>query len=825
MIYQNTFRKIRRSWGRYLSLLCIVFLGVCFYAGVHIASPSILDVQKEYYDETNLMDIKIVSNLGLTKDDVFQLSQLEIVDQVEGSYTTSVLEDTKVLQVHSLLDHINGVDLQEGRLPLQKNECLADASNYQVGDVISVQELQDENQLATHEFQVVGTVTSPLYTGNTYGNINAGDGQLYSYLFVLPETFLLDFYTEIYLTFLKGTDDVIYSDSYVDLIHQGTEQIKPLQNHLEQQRYEGIKEDIQKQIETLESYQAMGISSYNDVLERLYHELATLESKWYVLTRSDVVISYDALETQYQEVTTITDIIPIFFIFIVLLMTSNTMSRMITEERGEMGALISLGYMPKAIIGTYLFYVLSATLVGAILGYFVGTIFLPPLVYACFPVNMPALSYHFDFVLFSSILIFTILVMSGVTIWSVQKTLKLKPAYLLRPEAPKSGKRLFLEHFSFWRHLSFSWKITWRNFFRDKKRVFMTMIGSAGCTLLILIGFALQDSINGVGEKQYTDILLYDQMVLFHQSYEELPTDFEQKLDSLLPDKMLLLQSLYTVFDSEEHMDSYLVVPSQSDLNQYFHLFSEIDRKDISLNDEGVVVTSQLAKRFSLKKGSTMQIRNADGEVFEVKVSNVVENYVANYIYMTPEYYETIFDEAVLYNAIVANTQEDEKFLAQHLLSLDEVLSVQSSSSLREQVNTGIRGLDNIVILLIVIASVLAFTVLYNLTSINISERMREIATLKVLGYYETETNSYIYRETMISVILGIFIGVLGTIPLHAYLITLLETDGTMFLRSIHITSFLYAILITLFFAIVMQFVTYFKLKKVDMIEALKAVE
>ena len=1036
MLIKNTMRKIKKSLGRYLSLLLIVLIGVSFYAGIQQSIPQLRNVQNKYYKQTRLADYKIQSNLGLVNEDVDALKQIDGVERSIGTYSQAVLDGDKAIMVHAIEKSMNGYRLIKGREPTNNNECLADSHHYEIGDVVTISEGKDENNLKIKEFQVVGIIESPLYSGNDYGSTSIGDGELYSFIFVNKECFDYEVYTEIYLLMNKTDDEFIYSSDYESLIKKTNQEIESIQTIEEKRRYDDIYDEAyqeivdgekelideikkanqefdkaQKEIDTnrkklnngqkeldsqkqqalqkLDSAQKeldvqkqqllnaqkefetnqkqvqeqlqqaqkqkenlqvqsqqinqslqlidqqlenetldevtrtqllkqkqeleMTLSSLTDAITQIDQqiqnantelqsakaqieqglkaidegqktlnqqkqqtnvqlnnaqkeiddglnqlnegqntlnnnktkfekeiqkaqkdiqegkdELAKLEkASWYVFERDNFVNGYTVLETQCDKVSIIANIIPAFFIAIVVLMTSNTMARMIVEERGEMGTLSSLGISNQQIIKSYMLYVLSSTSLGAILGYFIGTILIPPLVYICIPSILPSLEYIFDFIQLILVVIVSCFVMFVVTFVASQKELRQTPATLLRPVPPKNGKTILLERIQLiWSRLSFSWKITMRNIARYKKRVFITMVASASCTFIVIIGFAIKDSIQDVGVKQYHDIFQYENMVILDDSIDQLEDDLKVTIDSYIQNPLLINQSSVTVVDQDHSLSAYMLVPQDETLFKDYFVLKDVSTSEIiSLDDEGVVISRNVAEGFSLNVGDEMTISDEDNHQYHVQVSGIVDNYVSCYIYMSPVLYQKIIQKDLSYNTVFGVNKGSQKTVSQNILTNDDVISVQFATELLKKANNGIEGLNNIVVLLVVIASLLDVTVLYNLTSINISERMREISTLKVLGFSDNESNQYIYRETMTIIIIGIILGLILTYPFFNMIIDLLESEQMMFLRQIKTASYIYATFITFFFAIVMQIVTYFKLKKVDMIESLKSVE
>ena len=802
MLLKNSLRKIKQSMGRYLSLFSIVFISIFLCAGILEAIPSIRKIQTDYYSETNLMDVEIKGTLGLTDKDVSFLKNIPEVDMAVGSYSKEVYSGDDVLRVHLITDLINGFKLIDGKMPFNADECLADSSFYKVGDVIKIVENGEENDLKYSEYKVVGTIMSPLYTGTDYGTVAIGNGKLKSYFYLLESSFSYDYYTEIYLTMKKVSEDIQYSDSY----EKKLDNIIGLINNVKQEREE----------ERLRELFGANYAEYG----------GEVNSDWYLFTRHDVVTNYDVISYEYDEIEVLASIVPIFFIVVAALMTSSTMTRMIVEERGEIGILDSLGLPSYKIIFNYLGYVLSATIVGSLIGYFLGTIVIPKLVYICFPLIIPPMVYHVNF---GSLLLFSLaasLLMILVTVFSCRKELKNSPASLLRPKAPKAGEKIIIEKVPFiWDKLSFSWKVTLRNIARYKSRVAVTLIGTAGCTLLIMIGFSIKDSIDGVGERQYTEIHCYDNIVAFSASFED--TGNIEKLGSgVIENPLFLNQTYFNIDDGNSYFNVTLLSPEEDSLlfSKYFNLLDSKSHEKIVLNDNGVVITSKIAEKYQLKVGDIFTLENKEGH-YNFKVLGIAENYVSNYVYISKKLYEDTFQKPLEYNLLVSDNLGNKDKIAQQMLGKEGIINISFSDDLIKSSNGGIKGLNYIVILLIFVSSLLSIAVLYNLTSINISERKREIATLKVLGFNDNETNRYIYRETMVTVMVGIILGIVISPFVHQMLIELLENDTISFLRGIRPVSFIVTFLLVFIFTIIMQLVTYIRLKGVNMIESLKSVE
>ena len=980
MIVKNTLKKIGKSFGRFISLVAIILIGVGFYAGIRQSMPAIRDVQNRFTKDTNMMDLHVVSTLGLTDSDVEELSKLPDVDMVTGGYSKYVYSDEDVIRVMSIDLDIDIFQMKDGKYPTETNECLADYRNYKVGDIVRITEPlktsddddeeddEDENKddINCHTYVVSGTVVSPIYMGNDLGTVNLGNGELKSYILVKDDCFDYDTYTDVYITMDKTEEDVPYSESYdkkLKKLKKSVESIKSKRqkaredelfeeaktkayDKVEEKRSE-IESDVRKEVETevrkkikeeqdaQKSKLREQASKLGTTFEKLIGTLSDKvqsalspvtdeqvkklvdeqmddameeamdtarkeavdkidipECKWIIQTRNEVVTSYKILVDQYREVESIADIIPIFFIVIVILMTSNTMSRMIAEERLEMGTFTSLGYSNVAIIGGYMIYVLVATIFGAAGGYFLGVRFLPDFVYACFPVSLPDISFTFRPVMFWSCMGVSFVVMTLVTVVSCLKELKSKPAYLMRPVPPKSGRTLLLERAGFiWDKITFSWKTTIRNIARYRGRGLMTVIGVGGCTFLMFIGFAIRDCTGTVGDKQFDQVLHYDVMAVLGEdvkSFDGIPLKKNEltrdELGDLLKDPLMFRQEVMKVENKENYsLDVYLIVVDSDDplFDRYMTLreanprdvkAEPVDGSDIEegtpleLSDDKVIVTPRIAYKMDAGIGAKLKMTDSDNEEYEVTVGGVAENYVSNYIYMSEKLYKKIFGQDVKYNALVAadgtggvqrakdsveelgffesiiniyknetaGSDEGEKIqiasdetseLTKKLYKVESFVSVNTTDVVLKRANEAIKGLDMVVVMLVCIASLLAFTVLYNLNAINISERTREIATLKVLGFTPVETNDYIYRESIINGILGIAAGLLISPYLHGRVMDVISVDTLVFLREVKTQSFTYAAVLSMIFLLIMLVVTFFKLTKIDMIESLKSVD
>lgn len=815
VLYKNTIKKIKKSFGRYLSLAIIIFVGVAFYSGIKISNPSILSLATDYYDSHDLADIKIVSSMGLDDNDVEALNNVDNVKGVYASYSVDVLDNTTDIRVHSITD-VNKIELVSGVMPTENSECLADSRNYKLGDVINI----DSDSISEHKLTVVGLINSVLYISENYGNSTIGDGTLDSFIFVNKDIFNLDYYTEIYVDVNNAYN--AYTKEYNNYISDIIDDISTITNKREEERYDEIIQSAKSELIKANPLLASDEESLRNAVE----QLKLVKPVYNVFDRNSAINGYERLNLDAEKVAVLANILPLFFVLIVILMASNTMLRMINEERKELGTLLSLGYSNIKIVNTYLLYVFSATIIGTILGYFVGCYTIPVLVYGAFPYTLPAFKVNLDSSIFIVSMAIGLIAMGFVTIYTCYKDLAQTAANLLRPEPPKNGKTIFLEKIKFiWSKMTFTWKITIRNMFRYKSRVFMTIFGIAGTTALILLGFGIKDSINGLGSIQYNKIFKYKSMIIFNNEVDSVDEDLEKLFsNNNIEDYTLIKQSSIKAYSNEEVMDILLVVPDDIDMfNTYYNLTSSLTKTKVDLKDNQVIITNKIAEYLNVDRGSNITLEMG-GLNYNFEVIDIVDNYLYNYVYMSKDVYIDVIKKDLTYNTILSSSTKNEESLV-NLINYKNIVSVDYTDDIIKESNNLFKGLDSIIILIIAIAALLSFIVLYNLTSINISERTREVATLKVLGFSDMETNEYIYRESLLLSIIGVLFGLVLGYILHMLVIPLFEGNTSTFIKEIKWYSYIYASLISLTFIIIMQVVTYFELKKIDMIASLKSVE
>ena len=590
--------------------------------------------------------------------------------------------------------------------------------------------------------------------------------------------------------------------------------------------YEDAKKDAEDEI-----------AENQQKLDDAKKELEDLEMPEWMVTDREALPEYTDYGDNADRLRNIGQVFPVIFFLVAALISLTTMTRMVEEQRTQIGTLKALGYKKSAIAAKYICYAFFATLLGSVLGMLIGEKIIPYIIITAYGImyhnvaNTISIDYQPGFALIASAA--SVVCTVGATLFASGKELQETPASLMRPPAPKEGKRVLLERFTFiWKHLSFSWKSTIRNLFRYKKRLIMTVFGIAGSMGLMLVGFGLQDSISDIAAIQYRELQHYDGMVIedsdaTEEEHEEL---FEyMKENEQIAHCNRVQMTKISAPKGSSNISIYLFVPeSLSEFAKDVTLKNRITGETYELTDEGAAISEKTASLLGLKVGDMIPLKKGDKE-YKVRVAVITENYMSHYLYMTPRVYEQTFGEKPEYENIVFTMQEDCKddleMAGTRILAYPGALSISYTSSLASQVDRMLSTLDAVILVLIVSAGMLAFVVLYNLNNINITERQRELATLKVLGFYDGEVSQYVLRENVILTVLGIMFGAVFGILIHRYVITTVEVDAVMFGRNIKLLSFLYSGILTSIFSIVVNGVMHFKLKTIDMVESLKSVE
>lgn len=579
------------------------------------------------------------------------------------------------------------------------------------------------------------------------------------------------------------------------------------------------------------------IAEAQQKIEDAQKEVDDIETPEWILSDRNDLPEYSDFGDNAERLKNIGKVFPMIFFLVAALISLTTMTRMVEEQRTQIGTMKALGYGKASIASKYLSYAFLATVGGSIAGVLFGEKVLPFIIIQAYGImywnigDHMQLDYELQYALIASGA--AVICTMGATLFSCAKTLAETPASLMRPPAPKEGKRILIERISFiWKHLSFSWKSSMRNLFRYKKRLFMTIFGIAGSMGLMLVGFGLYDSIMDIAILQYDQIQHYDAMVI----NDEDATDSQEKdllkfLDgnSEIDHYTRVQLTKMTAPKEKGSVSIYVYVPENTEnFKEDVTLRDRKSHEQYELTDDGAVICEKTASLIGVKTGDEITLEK-DNRKYKVKITAVTENYMGHYVYMTPPCYEKTFGEKPEYSSTVYTMKEDAESdletLGNAILKYPAALSISYTSSTAGQVERMLGSLGAVIWVLIISAGMLAFVVLYNLNNINITERQRELATLKVLGFYDGEVSQYVFRENVLLSFIGILAGAVFGIFLHRYVITTVEVDAVMFGRNIKPISFVYSGLITFGFSMFVNMVMHFKLKKIDMVESLKSVE
>lgn len=898
-VFKDFIREIKGSLGRFFAIMAIVAIGVAFFAGITASSNDMKHSSDSYYDEYNMNDIRILSSIGLTADDMDAISKVDGVKAVYGANTQYVLVNydgkENVAHVSSVPvgkssdddSYINQLRIKEGRLPENDKECVVKyedtRKSMQIGDVITFKSGTEDDISDTFkdsEYTVVGIVYSPCYVSYDLGSSGIGNGHISYCIYVPDDELKNDYYTEGYVIIDGAKELDTYSDEYKTMMDKYTDDIKGISKDRLDIRKQNIKDEyakakeekreeilgtirqnvvdsITKQYETY--YPGMDVSAMIEPYVTPAYEKAVLQFdfesvyaeydkmmeetladsddwEWYVLTRESSY-SFRDYESSANRMKAIATVFPLFFIIVAGLVCLTTMTRMVEEQRGLIGTYKALGYGKGTIALKYVSYALAASLVGGIIGCIIGLRLFPYIIYDSWNIiyQLPSITYASHALLSVVAVLSLVLVTLIATLYSCYYELSEEPSVLMRPKAPKSGKKILLEHTFIWKHMSFTRKVTMRNIFLYKKRFFMTVIGIAGCGALITAGFGIKDSVQSIIDNQYGQIIHYDDILVFNNNADT--ESIKNVADNIAKDeyyKDSLMDYAYTSDvkvsgESDDYSTEITVVSNEQDYKDFVTFRSRKDKSELELTDSGVIITEKLAKDLSVKAGDTILIQDDNNKQVSVNVTGVMEMYINNYIFMTSDYFNQVFGYTPDNNRILGKlTGDDETVQAaigDRYLTDSSVKSLTFVKANISRFENMIQSLDLVTWVLIISAGMLAFVVLYNLTNVNISERIREIATIKVLGFYDTEVGEYVYRENIILTLIGGVFGLLLGVALHSYIMTTIELDGVMFGTKINISSFLISYGITILFSLLINLIMYPSLKKIPMVESLKSVE
>lgn len=862
---KNIAKEFKTSFGRFIAIMAIIAVGVGFLIGVMQSTPDMKKTMHDYYIENNASDLTVKGSYGLSLSDAESIKSAKEVARADFYVSTdavvTVMSKDLVGRIVGLdsfsPDSVNRLTLQEGRFPEEgKNEVVAIRADgkletLRVGTVVTIEDTAESTYgdiYRTEEFEVVGIVSSAdIYYKDAREVSTIGTGVVDTILYGYRESIYDDLTQTPQLTQLSESsvfgiinafteaeeDKIAYTDCAIILKDADSKE-----------RFtDGYKNFVLEKAEVFETIGQKSSERIDEALDKM-EEMAAMvgqttefpAASWYVLDRAGTNMSYVSFAMNVEKVEEIAGIFPIFFIVVAALVALTSMTRMVEEDRMQIGTFKALGYRNGRIMSKYMVYCSLASIIGCIVGILFGFSLLPSIFWKAYRSLYILPSLHLGFSPIFALVVFGIsLAGTLIVTWGAcRNSLKERPSALMQPKAPKPGKRILLERVGIlWKPLKFKWKATIRNIFRYKKNMFLTILSVMGCTALILAGFGLSDSVDTVTDVQYSSVLQYDISVGYTGEIAQ-----DSALETFLQEKDSL--SLYTEDgslrfrlkedDANESVTLY-VVKDDFLFRQFISLHTRKDQSSIDVmkaqKDGAIVLPENVALAYDVSVGDTLQYRSG-GTTAELKVYAICEGYTGSNIYISQSGYETVFgsipkDNTLLIKAENAKAQSEE--YTKQLLSSEAVESVEFLYT-SEDTFAGLSSTMGLVIAVLVIsAGALAAIVLYNLTNINIDERRREIATLRVLGYRRREVAGYIYRESAILTIAGTLLGLGLGFLLHLFIVRRVSSVSMMFGRVIAGWSYVWAFLLTIAFAVIVYSFMLIKLNKINMAESLKSNE
>ncbi|MFD3286357.1 FtsX-like permease family protein [Lactobacillus johnsonii] len=851
-LWKDALSSLNHSWGRFIGITLLMAVSAFTFIGLKMAGPDMKNTAQTYYQEVNLADLTVSSNYGLDKNDTQTIkNQAKKATLDFGYLQDATINNSKTsLRVLSESKNISTSQLISGNFPKKDNQIAISyllRNKYHIGEWIT---LNEHSNLKNSRFKIVGFIRPSEYTDKSnLGQTNVGTGQLSGVAIVKKSAFKAQSYSIARIRFNKTKELDPYSSTYQKFIDNKKERLTnslAQNSKLKKTEVDNNFKDAQKQIRQakeqiqLAENNGLNMSREKARLEKQQKKLNEQEQEikqlgsisYYVNDRKNDS-GYDTYQSNSEKIELITNIFPVFLFAVAALVSFSTMTRFIDEERQNIGVLRALGYSKLDTSLKFVIYSLTAALTGVFIGAIGGYWILPRIIFNAYTANLTLTNFQSGFswkYLFLTFLI-SILCTTGAAVIQLFIVLRAKTSELLLPKPPKNGSRILLEKIKpFWQHLSFNYKVTLRNIFRYKVKMIMTILGIAGCTGLLMMGFGIRDSLAGIGQKQYSEIIKYDLIAIDKNSLSsEQSSRLNQKLSSSQVNKYL---PVYFENVSKKiagtNQDLSIIVPEKSSqISKYISLRNRSSGQKINLNSRGIVISEKLAKLLNLSIGDELSLVTTNGKKVKLPIGNICEMYMGHYVLMNSNVYQKYFNKKVNSNAqlIELNNKKQTNSFANSLMKTGAVSAINLNTNNQQIIDSLIQSMNKVIFLLIGLAALLAVVVIFTLTTTNLEERMREIATLKVLGFYNNEASLYIYRETIILSIFGILIGFLIGNWLHGFIIDNLSPLNAMFRPGILFSNYLLSALIPLVITGIMAIFVNRKIKEVNMLEALKSVD
>ncbi|MDN6968149.1 ABC transporter permease [Oenococcus sp. UCMA 17063] len=818
--WQDVRQSFSSSWGRTLSIIFLLSLGAMTLIGLKVTGPNMERTAQQFTKTTDMFNLAVTSNYGLSSKDVQELKSLRNTRVEFGYFEDSEVKGTnQAIRVFSKTDSISKNKLISGKMPVKNDQIALSYTmkgKYKIGDQIQFD--RENNEIQKHRsYKIVGFIKSAeIWSNNSMRASSVGTGELDNYAATTKGAFNSKAYTIARLTY-----DNLTNVKYNSSLYKSREKI-------DQRSLNKILKDNETQ--RLSKLTTMVTASGHSLLK----STSISKAKYTVYNRNtlpggDGYTTYDSSTTS---ISAIGNIFPIILYLVAALVSLTTMTRFVDEERNNAGIFRSLGYSKLQIIGKFVIFGLVTSMIGTFIGILIGEYGLSRIIGGIVSKGMVIGNTNLYF--YPSYILITVILALLATVFPAylvaRRELSEESAYLLLPKPPVAGSTILLEKITFiWKRMSFTHKVTARNVFRYKQRMLMTIFGVAGSIALLFTGIGIQSSIRGVSKNQFGQILKYDMIVsqnpLASQPQKQQLSDFLNKRSSGQK-KIEIKQLNQKVSGNNDKQKINLLIAPTINLDGYVNLRNRIGKQKIKLTNNGAIISEKLADLYQAKEGDNILLK-LNGQKVKIKVTGITEMYAGHFIYMTKDYYQKTTKSRYRPNAELIKLKNKSganiENTAAKLLKIGAVSSVSQNTALIKMLNKFSISMQSVTIILIVLSFMLAIVILYNLTNINISERIRELSTIKVLGFHTHEVTMYIYRETIILSMAGAIFGLIGGLFLHRKIIKMIVSDEIMFNPTVGLSVYVIPVLLVGSILIILGWLVDYKLRKVDMLGALKS--
>ena len=864
---KDIIREISKTKSKFVSIMIIMFLGVFVFIGLKETTPAMVNTYNKTLEQHNIYDLRVTNDFGINDGDIDEIRKLENIDKLEtyNKKNYKLENSTNSIDIETLPKELATPKVIKGKLPTNNNEiAVVDSLGkiYKIGDTVNlVDDKSEEKKLRNYSYKVVGYVHGADHI--EVSNNNPTNNSYFGY--INKENFQFNNATGVNIK-LKGISYKYSDKKYIEEVNKSRDQLidilkerklvdeKNYKSNTSQKikesekRLASIEKELASNLERLELLKNVDAERYteqslklNEAKKQLQDNKKQLEVSKRAFEETNYprfnvenirgLVHYAEFIDSAGSLSFLANVFSIFLFSVSILVSLTTLTRMVDENRTSIGTLKALGYSNKEIFKKYYIYGGVSTVIGTILGIIAGYLVIVPIIYNSysrfFTLKEPYIVYNLHIIALA-FLISILCILLAVFI-PLRKNLKERSAYLLRPKAPSSGSRIFLENVSFiWKKLSFLRKVTFRNIFRYKVRMFMTIFGVIGCLTLMFIGFAIRFGVIDISNEQFKIINKIDVLATYNPYAEKEDIDKISKeigSNSNVENFTKVNVQKATVEKNNEVLDTaQLVTLDRNDYKDYITLMD--NRSNIELPKDSIVINEKLAYLYNLSVGDNFKVIINEKE-YTLKIGAINKNYFGNILYMDREYFSKVFDKTYSDNSFIIkmnNSDEVEK-MASKLQDNPYVANVSDNSKIQENLDNFISGLDIIVVVMVLCSLALALVVLYNLINVNVSERQRELSTIKVLGFYPREVTIYVFREIFYLSIIGIVIGNYIAYRLYLKIILELASRTMMFSSRVPIAVYALSTGVTLVIIIFVMAIMHRRLKKVNMVESLKAIE